>query len=49
MSIQRKISTVGRTAVQAGVVALVVSAWACGSALDVPNRFGPTWSQRDGI
>ena len=37
MSMQRKISTVGRTAVQAGVVALVLSAWACGSALDVPN------------
>ena len=37
MSIQRKISTVGRTAVQAGVVALFLSGWACGSALDVPN------------
>jgi hypothetical protein len=37
MSIQRKIGTVGRTAVQAGVVALLVSGWACGSALDVPN------------
>jgi starch-binding outer membrane protein, SusD/RagB family len=37
MSIQRKIGTVGRTAVQAGVVALLASGWACGSALDVPN------------
>ena len=31
--------------------ALCVSATPLGvfSALDVPNRFGPTWSQRDGI
>ena len=37
MSTQRTISTVGRTAVRAGAVALFLSGAACGSALDVPN------------
>ena len=37
MTTQRTISTAGRTAVYAGAIAFLLSAGACGNALDVPN------------